>query len=302
MSSICTRLLLALSFVVFLPVPSMSGLLYRPVVDPDTNVELSLYFPGSREPQDCWFSGGGYGGGAATVIGVLPPQMDLLDDNLMQKVLSKGRDYALTQCKDDMKRMDASEIRVNLVTSEEFKRVANPEAVVSGNYKRSDDYSTLGSYNNRAVKREAQRRVEEERQRKQVQSRLERSAEATKQLKPVLQKYGAERLVTCTSLMTNPFVFEGRVVAIFLMFNSMLERDKGLFTRGEMFDCLVVASGIPSGTFSTQRAYLLLAGRVIGKTEVKMPLGPQSLPHLKFVGVHACTKARCAEFAPYSPQ
>jgi hypothetical protein len=117
---------------------------------------------------------------------------------------------------------------------------------------------------------------------------------ALQDLRGVLGRYGASRLVSCSEVSTNPFAFEGEKVALVLDFEEMLERDKALFGRS----CMLVASGIPARTFSTRQASVVLIGQVLGKTEVKIPLGTIPAPHLRFAGVHFCREAGCSEFWP----
>jgi hypothetical protein len=167
--------------------------------------------------------------------------------------------------------------------------------VVRGVYYRSDGFSTLQRYRNlKEPPDEARRREEEESRREKEQL----TVAAQKELAARFGKYGVKRLVSCSSLEVNPFAFDREVVAVPLVFHSMLERDKGLFAMGEILECKIVVSGIPPSIFSTRLMYVLMAGRVIGRTEVKSPLGPLSLPHLSFVGVEFCRKEKCAEFAP----
>jgi len=90
-------------------------------------------------------------------------------------------------------------------------------------------------------------------------------------------KYGVRKMVSCSQLSTNPFAFEGEKIAVVVDFEEMLDRDKALFGR----ECMVVTPGIPARTFSTQRASVVLIGQVIGKTEVKIPLGSIPAAHLR---------------------
>ena len=44
----------------------------------------------------------------------------------------------------------------------------------------------------------------------------------------------------------------------------------------------------------------MLAGRVLGKQEIKLPiLGPTLVPHLSFVGSAFCQKQNCLDYAIY---
>ena len=68
----------------------------------------------------------------------------------------------------------------------------------------------------------------------------------------------------------------------------------GIFLLGS--DALLV-SAIPSGRFTQARSMVMLAGRVLGKQEIKLPiLGPTLVPHLSFVGTVFCQKQGCADY------
>lgn len=58
-----------------------------------------------------------------------------------------------------------------------------------------------------------------------------------------------------------------------------------------------VISGIPKGLF-TSKAKVVLAGSVVGKTELKWKFMQMLVPHLKFVGVHFCKDWRCSDMFP----
>ena len=98
-----------------------------------------------------------------------------------------------------------------------------------------------------------------------------------------------------SELVANPFNYEGKVVAVMASFNSMQARDTALMmTAGEP----IVVSRIPVGTFTT-RAAIVVAGRVEGKVETRLPmLGIVSVPHLRFEGLHMCRDERCSEIVP----
>jgi hypothetical protein len=73
----------------------------------------------------------------------------------------------------------------------------------------------------------------------------------------------------------------------------MLSATEGIFAVNELF----VVSGIPKGLF-TKKAKVVLAGRVVGKTELKWKFMQMLVPHLKFVGVHFCKDRRCSDMFP----
>jgi hypothetical protein len=59
----------------------------------------------------------------------------------------------------------------------------------------------------------------------------------------------------------------------------------------------IVVSDIPKGMF-TKSTQVVLAGSVLGKTELKMGFGSLSVPHLKFVGAYLCKDWGCADIIP----
>jgi hypothetical protein len=107
---------------------------------------------------------------------------------------------------------------------------------------------------------------------------------------------GVKHFVTIQQLAANPFVYQGQVVAVYAVFAQMNSASEGLFGGGEFSDALLV-SGVPSARFTQANSMVMLAGRVIGKQEVKLPLlGPTMVPHLSFVGSAFCQQQRCADY------
>ncbi|MGH7411264.1 MAG: HEAT repeat domain-containing protein, partial [Candidatus Methylomirabilis sp.] len=107
--------------------------------------------------------------------------------------------------------------------------------------------------------------------------------------------------VSCETLSRNPFAFEGKVVAVQMTFEQMVARDKAILgvanPFGEFGGCGIVVSGVPQGVFSTQRAKVVVAGRVLGATEAKFGQYPSmKVAHLEFSGLHTCKEHRCEDF------
>lgn len=104
---------------------------------------------------------------------------------------------------------------------------------------------------------------------------------------------GVAHFVTIQQLVTNPFVYQGQVVAIPGDFEQMHSAAQGLFSsHGRHF----VVSGIPTAMF-TQRSAVLVAGRVLGKIEIKVSsLGSTLVPHLSFVGKAFCQQPGCGDY------
>jgi len=150
---------------------------------------------------------------------------------------------------------------------------------------------------------EARRRQEEERKRiemearkaKEEEERKERE-EVRKRLKEFVDKNGVKEWVSLEKLSANPFVYEGKTVGIIVDFFKMLSATQGVFVGG--FVGAIVVSDVPRGLF-TSEASVVLAGRVLGNIETKLPLlGTTMVPHLKFVGVHICKYGDCRDIIP----
>ena len=87
-------------------------------------------------------------------------------------------------------------------------------------------------------------------------------------------------------LCANPFVYQGKTIAIRTFFAQMVSATSGIFIPGgfEMVQHIVV-SNIPKGLFtSSDEASIIIVGEVLGKTESTVPiLGSMQVPHLKFI-------------------
>lgn len=112
-----------------------------------------------------------------------------------------------------------------------------------------------------------------------------------------VKTFGVTHFVTAEQLNANPFVYQGQVVAVYAVFLQMNSATDGLFSSSGPTDALLV-SAIPSGKFTQSNVMTMLAARVLGKQEIKLPiLGPTLVPHLSFVGSAFCQKQRCADYA-----
>jgi hypothetical protein len=94
------------------------------------------------------------------------------------------------------------------------------------------------------------------------------------------------------ALLANPFQFEGRNVSVYAVFDTMISRNQAIFRVGGSY---IAVSNFPSTQFSSS-AVTLLAGRVLGRTNLQFPiLGVTSVPHLSFIGVHVCPDTACSD-------
>jgi len=110
-----------------------------------------------------------------------------------------------------------------------------------------------------------------------------------------LKANGVAHFVTIQQLAANPFVYQNQVVAIYGEFQQMNSATQGLFSSK---DKPFVFSAIPTARFTQQRSMVVLAGRVLGNIEIKLPvLGSTLVPHLSFVGSAFCQQPECSEYS-----
>lgn len=128
---------------------------------------------------------------------------------------------------------------------------------------------------------EEEKRLAEEKRRKEIRERYDE----------FVKKNGIKEWPSPKALSANPFIYEGRTVAIVSEFLEMMTSTQGVFEASEEH---FVVSNIPKGLFTSKGTRVLIAGRVIGKTEVKMGL-VMTVPHLKFIGVHHCKDWSCSD-------
>lgn len=155
---------------------------------------------------------------------------------------------------------------------------------------------TWNNYENRATIK-AERELEAEKKRREMeaqQAKEERERkEALKRLNEFVKKNGVKEWPSMNELFANPFIYEGNVVAVTASFSTMQSVTKGVFENaGKPF----IVSNIPKGMFRVAGQVIVLAGKVIGKTELKVPvLGQMQVPQLEFVGVHFCKDRDCSD-------
>ena len=118
------------------------------------------------------------------------------------------------------------------------------------------------------------------------------TAEARKRFDEFVKKYGVRDWPSMKKFSVNPFVYEGKTVAIVSKFKTMISATEGIFeSKDEPF----IVSNMPKGLF-TSEAHVVIAGRVLGKKETNFPVvGTVLVPHLKFVGGHFCRDWRCSD-------
>ncbi|NUO09433.1 MAG: hypothetical protein HUU08_12270 [Candidatus Brocadia sp.] len=148
---------------------------------------------------------------------------------------------------------------------------------------------------------EVRERQEEERKRQEIAAlrakEEQKRAEAIKRRDEFVKNNSVEEWPDISELYVNPFVYEGKIIAIQTDFETMQTATQGIFGgKGETF---FVVSDIQKGMFRESGLIVVLAGRVLGKTELQVPLlGLMQVPHLKFVGVHFCQDYNCNDIIP----
>lgn len=143
-------------------------------------------------------------------------------------------------------------------------------------------------------------RQEEERKRQEMTARKAKEererAEAIKRRDEFVKKNGVKEWPDISELSANPFVYEGQTIAIKAHFETMQTATQGIFG---VDNAPVIVSDIPKGLFKEGGLIVVLAGRVLGKTELQVPLfGLIQVPYLKFVGVHFCQEYNCKDIIP----
>lgn len=140
-----------------------------------------------------------------------------------------------------------------------------------------------------ARERAAERAAQESRERERVAN--EKRA-VQDRYNAFVNKNHVDQLINTDALEANPFIYEGKIVALNTAFSKMQTADRGLFNR-------VVVSGVPGNLFTAQNMRVVLAGKVLGKTSVKTPFGGEvSMTHLQYVGVYFCTNLICSDLIP----
>jgi hypothetical protein len=252
---------------------SNSEFLFLLGADTKTNVRFWIY--SKNRNQKCW----AYSGGARDLVGEVPDGVSLLDQDLVRSLLMTGTQLGIDKCGGFT----------------ESKLFLAPTSWKAGN-----NYSHIQPIRVEGIFYGSQSQKPLEIKNYVVQAELERIAKSAEEKKRIeagsrfdqfVRKYGVAKSPTMQELTTNPFVYEGVIVAMKSTFEEMMSATQGVFgSAGRSF----VVSGIPRGAF-TEKAAVLLAGRVLGKTELKTGLGSLIVPHLAFVGVFRCTDWACSD-------
>lgn len=247
-------------------------------------------------------------GSPGVVVGIVAVEIDLSQDVAAEQLLQMGAAFAREKCPRPFR-----EILVNLRPGDPttftdpqkgFEYVGRdpypPSDAVFCRFELASDQPQLYSNWAKITKekqiaeaaRASEREVAREQQR---QAEQRRQSEIATRSATFVKANGVAHFVTVEQLTANPFVYQGQVVAIYGAFEQMNSATQGLFSSQ---DKRFVVSGIPTARFTQQRSMVMLAGRVLGNIEIRLPvLGPTLVPQLSFVGSAFCQQQGCSEYA-----
>lgn len=250
--------------------------------DPKTGSMFWIY--SMNKNHKCWH----YSGSIYKIFGVIPNNISLLNNDVAQALIIKGAEIALNKCNSikygsaDISLVPQGYRKVSSKTHTKLEPLL-VQADVRGGYQ-GNNWPKITGLKNYVIEAEKKRlaKLEEERIKAKVKERFD----------DFVKKYRIQVWPTISSLSSNPFVHEGKVIGMELTFSRMTTATQGAFKEG------VIVSNIPKGLL-TKKSKVVLAGRVLGNIAVKTPLGGEVLrPHLSFVGVHFCVDWSCKDIIP----
>jgi hypothetical protein len=270
------------------------------------------------------------------VLGVLATEIDIGQDSTIEhEIMNRAVKFAQEQCpRSSGFRNIAVQIhhgdptsfteeRFNYKKSDMSKmfdlfRTAYPVKALEGrnyqpvNVRWTDDFYKNWDTARRESAQKAAQDAEEQRAKAAESARIQLAEQAAKQAEQAAKEKekaevstrsaafvtanGVKHFLTVKQLTANPFVYQGQVVAVYVIFGRMNSATEGVFGASDRE--LVLVSAIPSARFTQSRSKVMLAGRVLGNQEIKLPLlGPTLVPHLAFVGSAFCQKPDCLDYA-----
>lgn len=136
-------------------------------------------------------------------------------------------------------------------------------------------------YNALLAKRQTDNNLAELQRQGQIKRSLDQKAQA------FADKYGATGgWVKWERLKSNPFSYQDQILLFNTDFSSMITPTSGIFEN-------IVVSDIPKNAF-THRVTVMLAGKVLGTTNVKNKFGGEvSIPHVRYLGHMVCPNSDC---------
>lgn len=159
----------------------------------------------------------------------------------------------------------------------------------------SSGKASIANYQNHAFEAEKRRIAKEAEQARLAREKAEKEVTRQTRWNAFARKYGVQELVKESDLFTNPFLYQGKTIAVVLQFERMMTANSATFKGG---NGIFVVSSIPTGTYRSARGRSdLLAVRVVGMTELKgLPfVNSMQAPNLRFVGVHFCAESGCSD-------
>jgi hypothetical protein len=125
--------------------------------------------------------------------------------------------------------------------------------------------------------------------------------EASKLLSEFTSKNSVKAWPSIDRLYANPFVYEDKTIAIVAFFDAMESATSGIFMvfTGQWSNPKpIFVSSIPKNMFMVSGTLVVLAGKVLGKTETSLSIFGLQVPHLKFVDAHLCKDNKCSDIIP----
>ena len=249
----------------------------------DTKTGTKFWVYSKLRAQKCW----SWSGGQMDIVGEVPGSISLLDESATHSLFAAGAQMLLDKCGDkpNLAKIFLAPTDAKLSTSSSHIEPVRAEGQVW-----RSQWPMVTNIANYVVQAEQQKiqKARAEKEQMEVRGRYDRFVKTN----------GVKQWPTIQELMTNPFVYEGTTVAIEATFEEMATATQGVFAcRVGGTDHFLVVSGIAKATF-TKRAPVVLAGRVLGKTEVKGGFGSLAVPHLNFAAVHFCADWGCRDIIP----
>ena len=249
-----------------------------------------------------------------SVRGEVPRGINLADHSVAKAILSEGLSWAQQRCTqgrvpslmrdrgvfvilywqgNNLGRASSSVVsgRAGTTGISEYGNYLAEEQEAKEKQRRRDEQERQQAEERRRRAEEEAKRQAEERARGEAQQRAEQARQAKEaadrdaarqnRWNEFVRRYGVQEMIDPNALTVNPFVYQGKTVAIHTHFERMVSPDTGLFANES-----IIVSGLPRDLFRA-RSVVVLVGRVTGTTG--------QTPQLKFVGVHFCRDYGCSD-------
>ena len=213
--------------------------------------------------------------GLAVIHARLPSQEVAGDDAYARDVMEAGKQLFLERCPSSR-----SKLRVELSVG----GMDNGH----GDYSPEDGHKAMSNYRNVAAQYVAVQRQRQEQERHAALAEAERQKARAQRWSEFASKYGVHGLTSIDPVRVNPFIYEGKTVAIHTFFRRMVSRDAAEF--GSMMSPSFTVSGVSPNQFTSADRPTILAIKVMGMKD--------QVPDLKFLGVHFCEDNACSDMLP----